>query len=113
MGCPEGWLDWDTHAELGFESRLSGAITGGVFLFRSLSAEAQLPQKPHYVELPHNKDKVLSDTRKFFKRRGGLEDAAAGSWTMFRNLFPVACDLSLTLLCPEGIADTLKMHKGV
>lgn len=59
MGCPEGWLDWDAYSVLIQASSLSLAINLAASF---CSAEAEMPQKPHYVELSHNKDKVLTDT---------------------------------------------------
>lgn len=68
MGYPEGWLEWDTYGVLiqaGVWVWLSTSITRGLFLFKSLSAEAELPQKPHYLEWSHNKDEVVTEAWKF------------------------------------------------
>lgn len=93
MGCPEGWLDWDAYGVL-IQARvwawLSTSITCGFFLFKSLSAGAELPQKPHYIEWSHNKDKVLTDTWSFKEAEAltRCEILQRASWTMFTSCFP-------------------------
>ena len=86
MVCPEGWLDWDTYGVLIQAQSLSLAIKltitrGPLFLFVLKSS----PRKPHYVELSPNRDKVLTDTLKFW---GFCRDIAAGSWTVLKICFP-------------------------
>lgn len=54
---------------------------------------------------------------KFWLTHGSFEGTEIYCFRLLdivENLFPIACDLSLSLFsCPVGIADTLKMHKGL